>query len=74
MITTDLPGIPDEYHEFVYILRDETPEGLAHLISEVGSKPSAELDEFGRRALTFVLDNKNWIVQGRRIREFVSVL
>ncbi len=60
VITTDLPGIPNEYHEFVYILRDETPEGLSNMICDVGSRPPIELDELGRRALRFVLCNKGW--------------
>jgi glycosyltransferase involved in cell wall biosynthesis len=74
VITTASPGIPDEYHEFVYLLRDETPEGLAHLIREVCSKPSTEIDEFGRRARVFVLQNKNWTIQGRRVYEFICKL
>lgn len=74
VITTASPGIPAEYHEFVYLLRDETPEGLACLIRDVCSKPSAELDEFGRRARTFMLQTKNWTIQGRRVYEFICKL
>lgn len=74
VITTDLLGIPNEYLEFVYVLRDETSAGLAHLIREVCSKPAVELDEYGQRALRFVSQNKNWTVQGKRIQEFVSRL
>ena len=74
VITTDLPGIPKEYHKFVYVLRDESPGGLAKLICEIGSKPPSELDELGRRALRFVLSNKVWAAQGKRVQEFVSTL
>ena len=74
VITTELPGIPNEYLKYVYVLRDETPEGLAQLICEVCSKPPVELAAYGQRALRFIWQNKNWNVQGKRIREFVSRL
>ena len=74
VITTALPGIPEEYYPFVYLLRDETPDGLARLIQEVCTKDQAELTEFGQRAQTFVLQNKNWTRQGQRIYEFISTL
>ena len=73
-ITTALPGIPEEYYPYLYLLRDETPEGLAQLIQEVCSKDPAELERFGQRAREFVLQNKNWIRQGQRIYEFISTL
>lgn len=74
MISVALRGIPNEYHEFVCILQDETPEELARLIRDVCSKPSAELHEFGRRARTFVLQTKNWTIQRKRVYEFIYKL
>ena len=74
VISTAAPGIPKEYHDYVYILENETPDGLARLLREVCSKPPAELDEFGRRACEFVLRNKNWTVQTQRIYEFIRSL
>jgi glycosyltransferase involved in cell wall biosynthesis len=71
VITTALSGIPNEYLEFVHVLRDETSEELAHLIREVCSKPSTELDEFGQRARAYMLQTKNWTIQGRRVYEFI---
>lgn len=73
-ITTALPGIPDEYYPYVYLLRDETPEGLAQLIQDVCSKDPAELEQLGQRAREFVLLNKNWTRQGERIYEFICNL
>jgi len=74
VITTLLPGIPKEYFDFVYPLLDETPEGLACLLTNICEKPAFELNECGHQARKFVLQNKNWTIQGRRVYEFIRGL
>lgn len=74
IITTALHGIPDEYHEYIYLLREETPEALAALFTNVCSKPREELDRIGRRAREFVRDKKNQVHQGERICHFMGSL
>ena len=74
VVTTMLPGIPEEYYEFVYLLTDETPTGLARLIGEVCSRDPLELERRGKGARDFMLRNKNWTRQAERIRDFVSAL
>lgn len=71
VITTDLPGLPAEYREHVFVLTDETPPGLGRLIREVCSRPPAELAELGERARRFVLEQKNWERQGSRVYRFI---
>ena len=73
-ISTRLPSIPDEYHEYLYLLREETPEHLARLIIEVCNKASVELDDFGCRARDFVRTQKNYLRQGERIYQFIRSL
>jgi glycosyltransferase involved in cell wall biosynthesis len=74
VITTELTGIPKEYFDFVYVLTDETPEGFARLLTNICEKPAFELDEFGSRAREFILQTKNWSIQGQRIYEFICKL
>lgn len=74
VITTLLPGIPDEYYPFLFVLRDESPASLARLLQEVLSKPPAALDQLGQKAQAFVLESKDWRHQGKRIYEFISSL
>ncbi len=74
VISTAAPGIPEEYHEFIHILQDETPHGLSYLLHDVCSKSPVELNEFGSRARDFVLQTKNWTIQGRRVYEFIRKL
>lgn len=73
-ISTALPGIPDEYHEFIYVLREENSEALASMIQRICSRPLAELDDFGQRARRFMLNNKTWRQQGKRVCEFLGTL
>ena len=74
VITTALPGIPKDYFDCVYVLSEETPIGLASLIRYVCAKPAFELAEFGSRAREFILQTRNWSIQGRRVYEFICKL
>ena len=67
LLTTSLPGMPDEYKEYVYILEDETAEGLSRKLIEILAKPAEELLGFGERARTFVLIQKNNMLQASRL-------
>ncbi|MCX5831445.1 MAG: glycosyltransferase [Deltaproteobacteria bacterium] len=71
VITTALSGIPKDYFDFIYVLFDETPEGLSRLLIDVCAKPAFELYELGGRAQEFILQTKNWSIQGRRVYEFI---
>lgn len=50
---------------------EETPEALAKLIEETSELPTEYLWEFGARAREYVLINKNWDVQARRVIDFL---
>ena len=72
VISTMLPGIPCEYREYLFILQDETPFGLAKRLQEVCEKPLTELSEIGQRARSFVLREKNYLRQGERMFKFIQ--
>lgn len=72
VLTTCLPGIPEEYHEFVYLFKDESTEGLARTLSYVLSLPAEELSSKGKAAQEFVLRKKNNICQAMIIIEMVA--
>jgi glycosyltransferase involved in cell wall biosynthesis len=67
LVTTALPGIPQEYYPFVYIFDDETVEGFYQKLKNLLSKSKTELHEFGQMAKSFVLTNKNNKKQARRL-------
>lgn len=72
LLTTKLPGMPKEYDEFVYLIDDETIDGIKKTLSDLISKSSEELNMFGNNAREFVLKNKSNIFQTRKIINFIS--
>lgn len=74
VITTKLPGIPEEYFKYLFVLHNETPEELAKLLIKVCSMDTNALSEFGKQAKEFIYNNKNYYVQGKRIYDFLKTL
>ena len=72
LLTTNLPGMPEEYHEYVYLFEAETVDAYAETIRQVFAKSDEELQQLGVRAKRFVLENKNNEVQAKRIVEFIQ--
>lgn len=74
MITTRLPGMPDEYLDYVKLFEDETVEGMYLSLKEVLSCSRGELHNLGIEAKSFVLKFKNNEEQGKRILNFIKSL
>lgn len=73
-ILTKLAGIPEEYFEYVYVLEEETAQGVARLIRNVLDKSDSERMQMGDSAKKFVLSKKNPSVQARRIYDFFNII
>ena len=71
VLTTVLPGMPREYHPYVFLLEDESPAGIAAKLREVLQNPDEALFEKGNRARAFVLEEKNNVIQARKILEML---
>lgn len=71
VLTTVLPGMPREYHPYVYLLENETADGIAAKLQEVLQSSDAELFEKGTAARAFVLDQKNNVIQAQKILEML---
>lgn len=67
-----LQGIPEEYYQYCFVAEDESSEGLRKVILQVCEKGQSELDEFGKKASRFILENKNPISQVRKIYELLN--
>jgi len=72
VVSTKLPGIPEEYYPYLRLLEDETPAGLALLLRELHARPRSDLDRVGRQAAAFVRQKKNHFAQGERIWKFLQ--
>lgn len=67
VLTTDLPGMPREYLPYVNLIREETPQGIAKALKEVLSRPEEALRQQGLEARRFVLEERNNVVQAKKI-------
>lgn len=71
VIMYKLDGIPDEYDEYLYYFNGTSPENIATKILEVCEQSEQELILFGQKAKNFVVDNKNEIIQAKRILNMI---
>lgn len=71
LLTTNLPGMPEEYHKYVFLFKEETVSGYANAIRLALTHSEAELKAFGCKARQFVLQNKNNVAQANRVLEMV---
>lgn len=72
VLTTVLPGMPKEYHPYVYLLEDETADGIAAKLQEVLANSDETLFEKGCEARAFVLDRKNNVIQAKKILDMLE--
>lgn len=70
LLTTALPGMPAEYHDYVYLIRNESALGIHEELKKRLSLPKEELHKMGAKAKKFVLDKKNNEAQGKRLLNF----
>jgi glycosyltransferase involved in cell wall biosynthesis len=66
-LTTKLPGMPKEYYDYIYLIEDETVDGLILALKEILNKSKEELHAKGVKAKEFVLKRKNNLVQAEKI-------
>ena len=74
LLTTRLPGIPQEYFDFVYVFEEENVEGYRMAMDRILDIPKIELKIFGDQARNFVLQNKNNKMQAQKFYETFSYL
>jgi hypothetical protein len=67
LATTLLPGLPRDYLDFVYIITDESEDGIHSTLEYLLSKSDEELFIKGAKAKEFVLKHKNNVLQAKRI-------
>ena len=71
VLTTKLPGMPEEYYPYVYLLEEESAEGMAKALKEILSKPAEELAQKGAEAKKFVMEKKNNISQAKKLLDML---
>ena len=72
VLTTVLPGMPKEYHSYVYLLEDETADGITRKLKEVMANSDETLFQKGMEARKFVLEQKNNVIQASKILDMLK--
>jgi hypothetical protein len=72
VLTTVLPGMPEDYYPHVYFIREETPEGISQALRQVFDGGEQAMKEKGLGARSFVLENRNNVVQAQKIRNMLK--
>ena len=72
VLTTVLPGMPKEYYPYVYLLEQETVDGIAEKLTQVLLQTDEELFEKGRAAKEFILNTRNNVVQAGKILKMLE--
>lgn len=71
VITTCTGHIAEAYSDFAFLLRDESPLGLAQMIERVASLDPEARTQKGKAAKDYIRTHNTWELQGRRIVEFI---
>lgn len=72
VLTTVLPGMPKEYYPHVYLLEDETPDGIAQKLRQLCALSDEELFQKGAQAREFILKEKNNVIQAKKILDMLE--
>lgn len=71
VVSTCTGHVEKECGELVYLLKDETPEGLARTLRQVAEEPESVRESRGTAARSFVRMHKTWDAQGRQVVNYV---
>ena len=72
VLTTRLPGMPEDHKPYVYFIEREDAEGIKVAIQCVLAQNAKRLHEFGLQAKDFVLNQKNNVEQAKKLMFFLK--
>lgn len=72
LLTTKLPGMPDEYYPYVYLFDGETEDEMLETLDRVMHTDAESLHDFGARARLFVLAEKTNLSQAKKLVNFIQ--
>jgi len=72
VLTTILPGMPEEYKRYVYLIENENVDGVSEALQNISKLDEEEVLNKGRLAREFVLSEKNNKVQTKKIIKLIN--
>lgn len=74
VLTTRLPGMPEDYYPYVSFIEEETVDGVAKALGCVLEKSDEELFCMGAEARTFVLEERNNVIQAGKLLDMLETV
>ena len=72
VMTTRLNGFSKDYDQLLYWIDGETPEDIAECINKISNESPQALLERAKSARQYLLKNKTWETNAKRIHEFIT--
>ena len=72
LVTSKLTGSPKDHYPYVYFIEDETVTGIYTTLKNLLKKSDEELHQFGSRCKDFTLNEKNNIIQTKKIIQMIN--
>lgn len=72
VLMSPLPSMPNEYNEYLFLFEDETIAGMSAMLDYILSLKEQELNQKGRMAREFIVNNKNSKEQVHRIVQLIE--
>ncbi|MCR5837637.1 MAG: glycosyltransferase [Lachnospiraceae bacterium] len=72
VLMTRLKGVPDEYYDYVYTIDNESSIGIKEALERVFTRSKEERIQRGQEAKKYILDNKNYYSQVRKLLKFIE--
>lgn len=72
VLMSPLPSMPEEYKQHLYLFKDESIDGIKHMLEEVLNYKSSELTFKGNSGRNFILHHKDSLKQIRKIVELIK--
>ena len=74
VLSSRLAGIPEEYENYIFYFDENTKESLGKEIRKILNLSPEKLRNKGAVAKNFVLEQKNNVIQAKKIIDFLSLL
>lgn len=72
VISTKLPGIPEEYFDYIYSFESDSVEGIKKTLEKILLLDKIELINKGIEAHNYVINNKNNIIMAKKVISFLE--
>lgn len=74
LLTTHLPGMPDEYLPYIFLFENETLVGMTRTLNKILSIDDDILHRKGCDAKKFVINNKNQQKQAAKVLDLLNIV